>query len=63
MTRYHHDDEYGDWLYHKRKDEELDRELDRLGVRAQPAPQPKPEPRPDPSKSPGIWYRDGNIPH
>ena len=30
-----------------------------LGIRVQPAPQP----RPDPSKSPGIWYRDGNIPH
>jgi len=28
-----------------------------LGIRVQPAP------RTDPSKSPGIWYRDGNIPH
>ena len=24
---------------------------------------PPPKPREDPSKSPGIWYRDGDIPH
>lgn len=33
MTR-HPDDEYGDWLYHKQRDDELDW----LGVIARPAP-------------------------
>jgi hypothetical protein len=63
MTRYRDDDEYGDWLYHKLKDDELDM----LGVIARPAtPQPKkPTDRPDgdPSTWRGVWYADGDIPH
>jgi hypothetical protein len=38
MTRHPDDEEYGDWLYHKLKDDELDL----LGVIARPAPRPQP---------------------
>ena len=41
----------------------IDRILDQLGVRAQPTPTKPQPPRQDPSKSPGVWYRDGEIPH
>jgi hypothetical protein len=38
MTRHLDDEEYGDWLYHKQRDDELDL----LGVIARPAPRPQP---------------------
>jgi hypothetical protein len=38
MTRHLDDDDYGDWLYHKQRDDELNR----LGVIARPAPRPQP---------------------
>ena len=38
MTRHPDDEEYGDWLYHKQRDDELDR----LGIIARPAPRPQP---------------------
>jgi hypothetical protein len=39
MTRHRYEEDYGDWLYHKQRDDELDL----LGVIAQPAkPTPKP---------------------
>jgi hypothetical protein len=38
MTRHPDDEEYGDWLYHKLKDDELNR----LGVIARSAPSPQP---------------------
>lgn len=40
---------------------DLDLFLREIGV--VPAKMPPPPPRPDMSKSPGIWYRDGDIPH
>jgi hypothetical protein len=38
MTRYRYEEDYGDWLYHKQRDDELDW----LGVIARPAPSPQP---------------------
>lgn len=38
MTRYRYEEDYGDWLYHKQRDDELDW----LGVIARPAPPPQP---------------------
>jgi hypothetical protein len=38
MTRYRYEEDYGDWLYHKQRDDELDW----LGVIARPAPRPQP---------------------
>lgn len=40
---------------------ELDRFLQEIGV--VPVKAPPPPARPCMSKSPGIWYRDGDIPH
>jgi hypothetical protein len=38
MTRYRYEEDYGDWLYHKQRDDELDL----LGVIARPEPRPHP---------------------
>ena len=38
MTRYRYEEDYGDWLYHKQRDDELDL----LGVIARPAPRSQP---------------------
>ena len=38
MSRYRYEEDYGDWLYHKRQDDELDM----LGVIARPTPKPQP---------------------
>jgi hypothetical protein len=38
VTRYRYEEDYGDWLYHKQRDDELDW----LGVIARPAPRPQP---------------------
>lgn len=48
MTRYRDDDDYGDWLYHKRQDEELDL----LGVIPRQAP---PEPPKAACYAPPQW--------
>jgi hypothetical protein len=44
---------------------DIERILDQLGVRAQPTPTKQPTSRPPGPSSqwPGIWYRDGDIPH
>jgi hypothetical protein len=38
MTSYRYEEDYGDWLYHNQRDDELDW----LGVIARPAPRPQP---------------------
>ena len=38
MTRHRYEEDYGDWLYHKQRDDELNR----LGVIARPAARPQP---------------------